>query len=157
MIINTDFMADIKAAAQHLLVPVPVLQKMIDDDTAPEYIIVKKQILFSWDDLDDFIQAHTICKDGSVIDKVTAKILGYRKHEFGCDLPVLACYHKGYSENGERLLHLVDLHGNRRSHGGGYEFGEANNTSRFEGYFLEEVTDPELAGLSEKYTGHNAL
>ncbi len=149
--------ANIPEAAEFLRIPAAVFKNLLADGTGPESVDFDDGPHFEWDVLEDYRRAKTICRDGQVIPKVTAQVLGY-KQEGGKEYPVLACYCTGISSNGSRTLRLISPLGTRNTHGGGAEFGSGDGVLKSEGYFVKEVSDPKLAGFDdEKYLGNNAL
>ncbi len=155
MSFSIDRLATLPEAAEYMKINVEVLKKLNADGTGPEFIMEKGKPRYDWNDLDEFMETRTICVDGSVIDKVKSKILGYADH-YGIPVPIVAAYCTQEGP-GERTLSLVDPVGRRPCHGGGYKFGDGDGY-RANGYILREVADPELAGFSdEKYLGMNAV
>ena len=150
---DMDQFANAAVAAQGLRIPVSVLRKILKNGTGPKATWYKGKPYIEWNDLEDFNVHHTICVDGTVIDKVTAKILGYKDGE-----PIFACYcidDDGISES--RNLFHVGPDGKVHKNGAERGFGSENG-HRGEGYYIQEVRNPELAGFSdEKYLGWNAL
>ncbi len=152
---NMICMATLSEAAEYMRIDVEVLKKLNKNGTGPHVIMEKGTPHYDWDDLDKFMETHTICVGGSVIDKVKSKIMGCADHN-GRQVPILAAYCI-YEGPGERMLRLIGPDGRRHYHGGGSKFGDGDGI-RSEGYIVHEVTDPELAGFSdEKYLGDNAL
>ena len=148
--------ANIDSAAQGLRIPVSVLRKILKNGTGPKATWYKGKPYIEWKDLEDFHLHHTICVDGTVIDKVKSKLMGYAEKD-GRTYPVYACYcfdNDGVSEY--RDLYLIAPDGKRHQHGAYREFGSGDGERGV--YFIQEVHDPELAGFSdEKYLGWNAL
>ncbi|MBP3730222.1 MAG: hypothetical protein J6I40_01975 [Mailhella sp.] len=150
-------MANLAEAAEHLRISVAILKKLNADHTGPAFGIFKDDPFYAWDDLNYFMAAYTICRDGTVIPKVKAEVLGHKLDDHGREFPVLACCCAGKHDDGTRVLWLIGPDGVLHSHLGEKEFGSGDGY-RSEGYFIQEVSDPELAGFSdEKYLGKNAL
>ena len=148
--------ANIPEAAEYLRIPVAVFRQILANGEGPERIEFDDGPHFDWIDLKAYRHAKTICRDGSVIDKVTAKELD-RVQEGGTEYPVLACYCVGFDRDGKRILSLIGPHGKLNTHGGDEDFGSGDGF-RSEGYYIREVLDPKLAGFDdEKYLGFNAL
>ncbi len=163
MFLELSNLADIDLAAEELKISVGMLKKLIKAHTGPKATIIDGKAYFDLDELREFKVRKTICKDGTVIPKVTSTVLGYQKRDDGEERPILACYCTGFDTSGLdnpgewRVLVLIGPDGEYRSHLGYKEFGSGDGY-RSDGYFLKEVDDPELAGFSdEKYLGRNAL
>ncbi len=150
-------LADIDVAAEGLKVTVAVLKKLIKNNTGPKHVMVNGKPYFDLDDVREYTMKKTICSDLTVIPKVTARVLDVKKRSDGKSIPVLAAYSPDFGNGREtRSLILVSLDGVSRSHSAYKEFGSGDGP-RSEGYFLQEVSAPELAGYSDKYLGWNAL
>ncbi len=70
--------------------------------------------------------------------------------------PVVPCVYEYTDHSGERRVKLVCPHCYKvHRHGGGKRFGEADGEFRSNcgGYYLKEVSNPELAGFSPNFPG----
>ena len=153
---DIDRMATLPEAADWLWIPASMLEKLIKEGNGPEHTVVDGKAYFDWDDLDEFRRTRTICRDGSVIGRVKARVLGSVKRN-GKDFPVVACFCSGLDDGGARILKLIAPDGTRNAHKGEKEFGSGDG-HRAEGYFAKEVTDPVQAGFDDSlYLGDNAL
>ncbi len=156
MIIDTCNLANMALAAACLEIRVEVLEKLMETGTGPDAIIYKGDVRFDLDDVYRFKKTKTIRADGTVVDKIKSTMLGYRQHE-GRSRPILACYCTGDDE-GDRTLTLIVPSGERKDFASEGGFGSADGTYKPEGgFFLREVTNPELAGLGEMFFGSNAI
>ena len=144
---------DINQAAEALMITVPVLKMLIADGSAPAHVMHKGKTYFTGDAQRSFAETKTICKNGDVVPKVTARLFGFRQvgdH----DRPILGCY-PTFNYEGAPIWIFIDQFGVRQAFP--REAGTDINTVYRAGVFHHEVSDPLLAGLSDGFLGNNAL
>ena len=144
---------DINQAAEELMITVPVLKMLLADGVGPEHVCHKSKMYFTGDALRSFAETKTICKNGDVVPKVTARLFGFRKVG-NHDRPILGCY-PTFNYRGDPIWLYIDQHGARQVFP--REEGSDISTIYRAGVLHHAVSDPLWAGLSDGFLGNNDL